>query len=199
MFEALFQTFEEPETGIALSARLSAFREELAKRNLSGFVVPRADQEQNEYVPPSEERLAWLTGFTGSAGLAVVLTAVAAVFVDGRYTLQAGKQVDAKAWRVEPLVDPPPETWLGKHLMAGDRLGFDPWLHTTAAAERLSAACAKAGAELVPVDHNPVDAIWTERPALLLAPVALHGAQFSGEVEADKLKRIEAEIARLGA
>ena len=73
MFEAHFQTFEEPETGVALTSRLSAFREELTKRNLTGFVVPRADQQQNEYVPPSEERLAWLTGFTGSAGMAIVL------------------------------------------------------------------------------------------------------------------------------
>src|SRR5271167_4955810 len=141
MFEAHFQTFDEPETGIALSARLSAFREELTKRNLTGFVVPRADQQQNEYVPPSEERLAWLTGFTGSAGLAIVLAREAAVFVDGRYTLQAAKQVDAKAWNIQPLVDPSPESWLEKHLAAGDRLGFDPWLHTAAAAERLAAVC----------------------------------------------------------
>jgi Xaa-Pro aminopeptidase len=199
MFEALFQTFDEPETGIALTARLSAFREELAKRNLTGFVVPRADQQQNEYVAPSEERLAWLTGFTGSAGLAIVLSREAAVFVDGRYTLQASKQVDAKAWRVEPLVEPPPDTWLERHLAAGDRLGFDPWLQTTAAAEKLAAACAKAGAELVAVDSNPVDAVWTERPPLPLAPVTLHGRQFSGEPEADKLRRIEAEIAKLNA
>src|SRR3569832_2887247 len=127
MFEALFQTFEEPESGVALTARLSAFRAELARRNLTGFVIPRADQQQNEYVPPSEERLAWLTGFTGSAGFAVVLAQEAAVFVDGRYTLQAAKQVDAKAWAVESLVDPPPETWLAAHLKADARLGFDPW------------------------------------------------------------------------
>src|SRR6201997_4894197 len=133
MFEAVFQTFEEPETGVTLSARLSAFREELTRRNLSGFVVPRADQQQNEYVAPSEERLAWLTGFTGSAGMAIVLARDAAVFVDGRYTLQAAKQVDTKAWSVESLIDPPPETWLSAHLKAGDRLGFDPWLHTFAA------------------------------------------------------------------
>src|ERR1035438_2882506 len=105
MFEALFQTFDEPETGVALTARLSAFREELARRKLTGFVIPRADQQQNEYVAPSEERLAWLTGFTGSAGLAIVLTQQAAVFVDGRYTLQAGKQVDGKAGGVEPLIE----------------------------------------------------------------------------------------------
>src|SRR6202023_1407365 len=124
MFEAHFQTFEEPESGVALTARLSAFRDELARRKLTGFVIPRADQQQNEYVPPSEERLAWLSGFTGSAGLAMVLTQTAAVFVDGRYTLQAGKQVDRKAWGVEPLLDPSPENWLAKHLVPGHPPGF---------------------------------------------------------------------------
>jgi Xaa-Pro aminopeptidase len=198
MFEAHFQTFEEAEGGVALAARLGAFREELARRKLTGFVIPRADQQQNEYVAPSEERLAWLTGFTGSAGMAIVLTKEAAVFVDGRYTLQAGKQVDRKAWHVEPLVDPPPEQWLTRHLAKGDRLGFDPWLHTSAAAERLAAVCAKAGAELVAVDSNPVDAIWHERPAPPLGPVAIQGLQFSGEAEAEKLKRIRLEIAKLG-
>jgi Xaa-Pro aminopeptidase len=199
MFEAHFQTFEEPEGGVALTARLAALRAELARRKLTGFVIPRADQQQNEYVAPSEERLAWLTGFTGSAGMAMVLTKEAAVFVDGRYTLQAAKQVDGKAWKVEPLVEPPPETWLDQHLGAGDRLGFDPWLHTSAAAERLAAACAKAGAELVAVESNPLDSVWTERPAPPLGPVAVHGVQFSGEIEADKLGRIRGELAKLGA
>src|SRR5260221_9608875 len=199
MFEAHFQTFEEPERGVALTARLSAFREELARRKLTGFVIPRADQQQNEYVAPSEERLAWLTGFTGSAGLAVVLTQEAAVFVDGRYTLQAAKQVDRKAWQIEPLVDPPPENWLTKHLFAGDRLGFDPWLHTSAAAERLAVACAKAGAELIAVDSNPVDSVWTERPPPPIAPVSVHGARYAGEAEAGKLGRVRDEIAKLGA
>jgi Xaa-Pro aminopeptidase len=198
MYEAHFQTFEEPESGVALTARLSAFREELVRRKLTGFVIPRADQQQNEYVAPSEERLAWLTGFTGSAGLAIVLTRQAAVFVDGRYTLQAAKQVDTDAWKIEPLVDPSPEHWLAKHLAAGDRLGFDPWLHTSAAAERLAAVCAKAGAELIAVDSNPVDSVWTERPAPPLGPVAVHGTEFSGETEADKLGRIRLEIAKLG-
>src|SRR5579871_5266828 len=198
MFEAHFQTFEEPEAGVALTARLGALREELARRKLTGFVVPRADQQQNEYVPPSEERLAWLTGFTGSAGLAVVLASEAALFVDGRYTLQAPKQVDGKAWAVESLVDPPPESWLSQHLKSGDRLGYDPWLHTSAAAERLAAACAKAGAELVPVDTNPVDAIWTERPAPPLAQVSVHALRLAGEAEAGKLARIQGEIDKLG-
>ncbi|WP_256806041.1 aminopeptidase P family protein [Bradyrhizobium sp. Bra64] len=198
MFEAHFQTFEEPEAGVALTARLAALREELARRKLTGFVIPRADQQQNEYVPPSEERLAWLTGFTGSAGLAVVLTHEAAVFVDGRYTIQAAKQVDAKAWAVESLIDPPPESWVTAHLKAGDRLGFDPWLHTFAAAERLSAACAKAGAELVAVDSNPVDAVWQDRPQPPIAPVAVHGLQHAGVSEAEKLTQIRSEIGKLG-
>jgi Xaa-Pro aminopeptidase len=198
MFEAHFQTFEEPESGVALTARLSAFREELVRRKLTGFVIPRADQQQNEYVAASEERLAWLTGFTGSAGLAIVLAQDAAVFVDGRYTLQAAKQIDRKAWSVEPLIDPSPETWLAKHLAAGDRLGFDPWLHTSAAAERLAQACTKAGAELIATDTNPLDSVWTERPAPPLGPVAVHGPQFSGETENDKLARIQIEIAKLG-
>jgi Xaa-Pro aminopeptidase len=199
MFEAHFQTFEEPETGVALTARLAAFREELVRRKLTGFVVPRADQQQNEYVPSSEERLAWLTGFTGSAGMAIVLPNEAALFVDGRYTLQAGRQVDGKAWTIEPLVEPPPESWLARHLKSGDRLGYDPWLQTTAAAERLASACAKAGAELVAVDSNPVDSIWTERPSPPLAQVSVHGIRFAGETEADKLARIRTEIGKVGA
>lgn len=197
MFEAQFQTFEEPEGGVALTARLASFREELLRRQLTGFVIPRADSQQNEYVAPSEERLAWLTGFTGSAGMAVVLIQKAAVFVDGRYTLQAAKQVDTAAWEVASLIDPPPETWIAANLIAGDRLGFDPWLHTSAAAERLAKACKKANAELVAVDSNPVDSIWTERPAPPLGPVVIHGMQFAGESESDKLGRIHAAIAKL--
>jgi Xaa-Pro aminopeptidase len=198
MFEAHFQTFEEPESGVALTARLAAFRGELLRRNLTGFVIPRADQQQNEYVAPSEERLAWLTGFTGSAGMAVVLLQEAAVFVDGRYTLQAAKQVDGKAWSVQSLVEPPPENWLGEHLKTSDRLGFDPWLHTSAAAERLAGACARVGAELVAVDSNPLDAVWSERPAPPLGPVTIHAMEFAGESEADKIGRIRAEMTRLG-
>src|SRR5258707_8753203 len=100
---------------------------------------------------------------------------------------------------MEPLADPPPEHWLAKHLAAGDRLGFDPWLHTSAAAERLAAACTKAGAELIAVDGNPLDTVWTERPAPPLGPVSVHGVQFFGEIEAEKLKRIRLEISKLVA
>jgi Xaa-Pro aminopeptidase len=199
MFEAHFQTFEDPEGGVALGARLAALREELARRNLSGFIVPRADAHQNEYVPPSDERLAWLTGFTGSAGLAAVLKDRAVLFVDGRYTLQAAQQIDTGAWTVASLVEPPPESWLAQELKAGDRLGFDPWLHTSAAVERLEAACAKAGAELVPVETNPIDAVWQERPAPPLGQVTVHELKYAGEAETAKLARIRDELAKLRA
>ena len=106
--------------------------------------------------------------------------------------------MDTRAWTIASLADPPPESWLAEHLGAGDRVGFDPWLHTSAAAERLATACAKAGAELVPVESNPVDSIWTDRPAPPLGPVTIHGAKFAGESEADKLTRIRAEMAKLG-
>ncbi len=199
MFEAHFQTFEEPESGVALTARLSAFREELARRKLTGFVIPRADQQQNEYVAPSEERLAWLTGFTGSAGLAIVLTQAGRgvrrwpLYAAGRPSRSIPRPGASSRWSIRR-----PESWLAKHLAAGDRLGFDPWLHTSAAAERLAAACAKAGAELIAVDSNPLDSVWTERPPPPLGPVAVHGTQFSGEAETDKLRRIRLEIAKLG-
>src|SRR6187399_2753271 len=126
MFEAKFQTFEDRNERGEVAGRVAGLRAELKKRGLDGLVVPRADRHQNEYVPPSDERLAWLTGFTGSAGLAAVLTDRAALFVDGRYTLQAAQQIDTSAWTVASLVEPPPETWLAQELKAGDRLGFDP-------------------------------------------------------------------------
>ncbi len=118
-------------------------------------MVPRADEHQNEYVPASAERLLWLTGFSGSAGLAVVLMDRAAIFVDGRYTLQAPEQVDAKVFAPLHLIDEPPTAWIEKHLPRGGRLGYDPWLHTPDAVERLTQACKGAGGELVAVDSNP--------------------------------------------
>jgi Xaa-Pro aminopeptidase len=199
MFEARFQTFDDASERAETPARVAALRAELRKRGLDGFVVPRADRQQNEYVPASEERLAWLTGFTGSAGAAVVLSNRAAVFVDGRYTVQAGEQVDANVFQIEHLVDNPPSRWVEANLAAGARLGYDPWLHTTDGAEKLSKACADAGATLVPVESNPIDAIWRNRPAPPSGAVALHDLRFAGESSADKLERVRAEIAKLRA
>ncbi len=196
MFEAHFQTFDDSSERAESAARVECLRAELKRRGLSGFVVPRADRQQNEYLPASEERLAWLTGFTGSAGAAVVLAETAAVFVDGRYTVQAAAQVDDALFAIEHLVERPPEQWLEQNLKAGDKIGFDPWLHTNENAERLRQACATAGAELVAVGDNPIDALWRDRPAPPAGPVTLHAIKFAGESAADKLTRVRAELGK---
>src|SRR5256885_7218225 len=174
MFEARLQTFDDPTERAASAGRVAALRAELKRRSLDGFIVPRADRHQNEYVPAAEERLAWLTGFTGSAGAAVVLMERAVLFVDGRYTLQAREQVDTTVFEIAHLVETPPDQWLEKNLASGDRLGYDPWLHTVESAEKLAKACAAAGATLIPIESDPVDAIWNDRPAPPLGPVTLH-------------------------
>lgn len=199
MFEAHFQTFEDANQRVASPARVAALRAELARRGLDGFVVPRADQHQGEYAPANEERLAWITGFTGSAGVAIVLAASAVIFVDGRYVLQVRDQVDTSIFAVEHLVDNPPDKWLGANLPAGARLGYDPWLHTADDAERLANACVNASATLVPVESNPLDAVWTDRPPPPLGPVTVRPEKLAGEPSADKLKRVQAEIAKLKA
>jgi len=173
-------------TGPAPAERLDALRAELAARGLSGFVVPRADEHQGEYVAACARRLAWLTGFTGSAGMAVVLADQAAVFVDGRYTLQVRSEVDAARFEPVHLIDNPPPRWLGERLKAGDRLGFDPWLHTADQAEALRAAAERAGAELVACDSNPLDAVWHDRPPPPTAPVVPHPLAFAGTASAEK-------------
>src|ERR1043166_9681620 len=145
---------------------------------LDGFVVPRADRHQNEYVPPSEERLAWLTGFTGSAGAAIVLAHPGGLFVDGRYTLQARDQVDTEVLSIEHLVETPPETWLESNLSAGLKIGYDPWLHTRSGAEKLAKACTAAGPPLPPVAPDSIDAVWRAPPPPPLGPVVLHDLRY---------------------
>jgi Xaa-Pro aminopeptidase len=199
MFEARFQSFEDKAERAASGPRVAALRTELARRGLTGFIVPRSDRHQNEYVPASEQRLAWLTGFTGSAGVAIVLMERALLFVDGRYTLQAREQVDTPLFAVEHLVETPPDRWIEENLAIGDRLGYDPWLHTVEGAERLGKACATAGATLVAVEPDLIDAIWADRPVPPLGAVTLHDVRFAGEAAEDKLARIRAEVAKLRA
>ena len=199
MFEARFQSFEDRTERAASGARVAALRTELARRGLTGFVVPRSDRHQNEYVPASEERLAWLTGFTGSAGAAIVLMERAVLFVDGRYTLQVREQVDTSLFAIEHLVETPPDRWIETNLTSADRLGYDPWLHTVESAERLAKACAAAGATLVAVEPDLIDAIWRDRPGPPLGAVTLHDLRFAGEAAEEKLARIRAELAKLRA
>ena len=192
--ESRFQSFAETADPTRAAPRLAVLRDELKRRGLDGFVIPRADEHQNEYVPPGAERLAWLTGFTGSAGAAVVLAGKAAIFVDGRYTIQAREQVDTKLFDRQDLVAAPPSRWLAQQAPKGGRIGYDPWLHTPAQAEALRKAAENAGAELVAVDGNPVDAVWTDRPPTPCAAVVLHPDRLSGEKAAAKLKRIAAAL-----
>src|SRR5580658_2608744 len=181
MFEAHFQSFDDRGEPGATAPRVAALRAELARRGLDGFIVPRTDEFQNEYVPPSAERLTWLTGFTGSAGVAIVLADRAAIFVDGRYQVQVAEEVDSALFAVEHLVERPPPAWIEANLPAGKKLGYSPWLHTVDGAEQLAKACAAAGGSLVPVADNPIDAIWAGRPAPPLGAVVLHDLRYAGE------------------
>jgi Xaa-Pro aminopeptidase len=179
-------------------ARVEALRAELKRRGLAGFVLPRGDEHQGEYVSPRAERLAWLTGFTGSAGACVVLADKAAMFVDGRYTLQVATQVDGTLFAYRHLVDEPPADWLAENAPKGGLIGYDPWLHSSDAAERLRLACERAGAALVAVDGNPVDAVWPGRPAAPLAPVRPHPLEFAGKSAEDKRAEIAAKLHKDG-
>src|SRR5262245_25933437 len=156
MYQANFQSFDDRTERATSAPRVAALRTELARRGLTGWIVPRADRHQNEYVPASEERLSWLTGFSGSAGSAIVMMERAAVFADGRYTLQARDQVDASIFEIVHLVETPPDQWIERNLASSDRLGYDPWLHTSESAEKLAKACLAAGATLVAVDPSPL-------------------------------------------
>ncbi|AKS45676.1 Xaa-Pro aminopeptidase [Octadecabacter temperatus] len=192
----MFQTFDvtsTPETG---PARLNALRAEMDARNLDGFLVPRADRFQGEYVAPCDERLAWLTGFTGSAGFSAVLANVAGVFIDGRYRVQVRDQVadvfTPVHWPEVQLAD-----WLKEQLPNGGVVGFDPWLHTVAQVRELTKALDKTGIELRPVG-NLVDAIWDDRPAPPRNPVRVQPDELAGQSFGEKCRQLAAELMKNG-
>jgi Xaa-Pro aminopeptidase len=199
MFESHFQTFTESADPTQGRARVGLLRGELRKRGLQGFIIPRSDEHQNEYVPPCAERLAWLTGFAGSAGSAIVLRDAAAIFVDGRYTLQVREQVDVKIFAPVAIAEMSPEAWLEKNAKPGDRIGYDAWLLTPGQVRRFTDAAKNAGASLVAVDDNPLDHVWSDRPAAPLAPIRLHPKRYAGEDASRKLQRIEKALVRVDA
>lgn len=199
MFESLFQTFEDTADPSQGATRIGALRAELGRLGLDGFLVPRADRQQNEYVAPSEERLAWLTGFTGSAGLAAIFQDHTALFVDGRYTLQVRDQVDLALITPIPLAATSPDKWLEQNLVAGQKLGYDPWLHTPGQIARFEAATTAAGAELVAIEPNPIDAIWTDRPVPPQGQVNRHPLRLAGEPAPQKLARIAKALGKADA
>ncbi len=189
-FASRLQSFAEQGGPAHGAARVKALREELSRRGLDGFIAPRSDEHQNEYVPASADRLLWLTGFSGSAGLAVILKDQAALFVDGRYTVQAPEQVDTKVIAVLHIMGDPPTAWIERNVRPGQKIGYDPWLHTPESVGRLIAACTKAGADCVALESNPIDAIWRDRPAPPLGAIRNHPKRFHGEASEAKLARL---------
>lgn len=185
-----FQSFSEPSDPRLVAGRVAALRKALAVQGLDGFVIPRADEHQGEYVPAHMARLAWLTGFTGSAGNAIVLADKAALIVDGRYTIQSAEQTDTAVVTPVRMEETPLERWIEQNLPAGGKLAYDPWLHTVDGVAKLEKAAAAAGGSLVAVSANPIDALWSDRPAAPAAPVKAHPADYAGEETAAKLDRI---------
>jgi Xaa-Pro aminopeptidase len=171
-------------------ARLTALRAELASRGLDGFIVPRADEHLGEYVPAGAERLAWLTGFTGSAGLAAVLPDRAAVFTDGRYILQVAEQTDATLWERRHVTEDPPPAWLAASAPPDARIGYDPML----IGEESLTSYREAGLDMVPVADNPIDRLWADRPGPPLAPALPHPLDYAGLSSAEKREEIAAAL-----
>src|SRR5262245_28135991 len=169
-----------------MSDRLAHLRQELSGQGLDGFVVPRADEHLGEYVPASAERLAWLTGFTGSAGLAAVLLDKAAVFTDGRYVLQLAAQTDERLWEHRHITEEPPPAWLAANAPAGAKIGYDPLLISEEGLARFT----DAGLAMQAVARNPIDAVWADRPSPPLAPALPHGLHYAGRSAAEKREQI---------
>jgi len=197
--EIAFQTYESTTDPSTCAPRVAALRAELDRRKLDGFIVPRADEHQGEYVPKRAERLAWLTSFTGSAGAAIVLKNKAAVFVDGRYTLQVRQQTDTGLFDPRDLVGEGLGTWIENNLPSDAKLGYDPWLHTQASIEALKISAEKAGGTLVACETNPIDAVWVDQPPAPVARAVPHAIELAGEAAESKRMRVAEEIKRLGA
>ncbi len=177
---------------------LQAVRAELKKRDLDGFIVPHADAYGNEFLPPSAERLAWLSGFTGSAGLAVVLADQAALFIDGRYQLQARDEVDCDVFSLHHLVTQSPPSWVAEALLPGGRLGYDWWLHTSKEVAVWQEASTAAGGELVGLENNPLDAVWPQRPPLSCGRITPHDLDYSGQESSQKIAAVVADLRQAG-
>ena len=179
--------------------RLAALREQLKSDQLDGFVVPLTDEHMSEYVGSYAQRLAWLTGFEGSAGSAVVLPEEAAIFVDGRYTLQVRSQVDADHWSYQSVPETSIADWLKDHAPDGARIGYDPWLHSRDWVTRATEALKAKGASLVPVKRNPIDAVWADRPEASTERLIVHPDRLAGKSSAEKRHEIADWLVKQGA
>lgn len=178
--------------------RLKSLRHAMKKQTIDGFIVPLNDEFHGEAAPAASERLKWLTGFTGSAGMAAVLAEQAAIFVDGRYTLQVCQEVDTDLFTPRHVSNEPLSAWITEHMKAGQALAYDPWLHTGNSAKSLQALADKQGITLVSVKANPIDGVWENRPPEPLALVVPHLESFSGENSPSKRERIAADLLQNG-
>lgn len=178
--------------------RINKLRKQLETDGLDGFIVPRTDEHQGEFVAPRAERLRWLTGFSGSAGLAIVLKDVAAIFVDGRYTLQVRQQTVTEVFEPHHLIESPADKWISAMLPEGGRLGYDPWLHAQSSIDKYAKAAEKAGGELVAVTHNPLDAVWDNQPASPISPILPHDIRYAGKSSADKRQELAKSLVEDG-
>jgi Xaa-Pro aminopeptidase len=191
----MYQVFDEASAPAASGDRVKALLRELKQRKLKAFLVPHSDQHQNEFLPPCEERLAWLTGFTGSAGVAIVTDAGSALFVDGRYILQAPKQVDTDIFEVLQIPKAKPSEWLKNTLVRRNAVGYDPRLHTISEIERLTKTLDAAGIRLIPVDDNPIDKIWgNDRPAPPRAEIYTQPLELAGKGSGEKLMQVQMDL-----
>jgi Xaa-Pro aminopeptidase len=188
----MFQTFDTQASSAQGPARLADLRKVLAVEGLAGFIIPRADLHQGEYVAARDERLQWLTGFTGSAGFCIVLPAVAGVFIDGRYRTQVKGQVDLAHFTPVPWPDVTPGQWIKENLNQGV-IGFDPWLHTADEIAKIEAAITGNPITLRPVD-NQIDRIWPDQPAAPMGRAFAHPDSLSGETSQDKRARLAATL-----
>ncbi|MDA4846474.1 aminopeptidase P family protein [Hoeflea poritis] len=195
----MFQSFDVTATAAASSERLERLRTCFDEAGIDALLVPRSDRFQGEYVPESEARLAWLTGFTGSAGVALVLRDSAHVFVDGRYATQVRQEVDLDLFTPEDLIKNPPRIWLEKNAPQGLRIGIDPWLHTLAEARVLEKAARKINGTLVRLESNPVDAIWHDRPDEPVGSVSMQPDSYAGQPAREKLAQLAEAVKEAAA
>jgi len=195
----MFQTYDPVSDRSFAGKHLPLLRAEMKKQNLDGFIIPHDDEYQNEYIPGYAERLMWASGFSGSAGAAIILMDKAVMLTDGRYTLQVRQQADSDYFDYVDISETPPDKWLAENAAKDMRIGYDPMLHTMASVTRLKAAAKKAGFTLIAVKENPVDAAWSDQPAAPLSPVQPHDIKFAGKSSADKRKEIAEAVAGAGA
>ncbi|NTJ42766.1 aminopeptidase P family protein [Agrobacterium larrymoorei] len=186
----MFQTFENKSTPQFGKARVEALRSTFDALRIDGFLVPRADEYQGEYVPECAERMAWLSGFTGSAGVVLVTRSQAIVFVDGRYTTQLASQVDQTVFTGGDLVGAPPAKWLADNAPDGFRLGIDPWLHTSAELARFEKALSPKNGAVVLLASNPLDPLWEGRPVEPLEPISIQPGAFTGHAARQKIDTV---------